>query len=135
MDFVIKQGATRRITMTTTEPGETNPPPYDFTNATVRVKVECSPPILKIMTVNGSGVGSSTDGVSLGRPNPADWDGPLIDTAANSGYVTVRFAPEDTAGIAMGTYRWEARAEGGGDKYPLDEGMVTIADSIFEVEP
>lgn len=131
-NFEIMQNTTRRFRLEAKKADGTTP--YNFTNSTVRMRINFPSVLNKVMTVNGSGVGTSTTGISLGRPNPADLEGPLIDPEATSGHLTVRFAPAETAVVPPGTYQWECKVEGASDSYTLQKGTIKVNDSLFDPE-
>jgi hypothetical protein len=139
MDFTIKEGTTRRILLTGLD---ANGDPYDYTGSTVELiaKAASGDPdnaFFFTLTVDGAGaaVSDPPSRMFLGRPNPADLDGPLIDTTAEIGYITVRFAPGDTEPLITTqnqTFQYECRVvTAGDDAYTLDEGSVTVVDSLF----
>ncbi|MDQ3540354.1 MAG: hypothetical protein M3440_06665 [Chloroflexota bacterium] len=144
-DFTIREGTTKRIQLTGVD---ANGVAYNYTGATVDVIVKAksadaiqavggSPPYFQLV-VSGAGVGTSTPAgrMFLGRPNPAAVDGALIDTAASTGYLTIRFAPEDTTALvttANKAFVWECRVTtGAADAYTLGSGTITVEDSLFD---
>lgn len=144
-DFTIKEGTTKRILLTGVN---ANGAPYNYTSATVHfivkekttdvVQVVGGTPPYFTLAVSGVGVGTSTPAnrMFLGRPDPAALDGALIDTAATTGYVTIRFAPADTIALvttAKKTFSWEAKVvTAGADDYTLGFGTITVDDSLFD---
>ena len=144
-DFTIKEGTSKRIQLAGVY---ANGVAYNYTSATVEFIVKAtsataiqavggSPPYFQLV-VSGAGVGTSTPGgrMFLGRPNPAAIDGALIDTAATTGYITIRFAPEDTTALVTTSTKafvWECRVlTGGSDTYTLGSGTITVEDSLFD---
>ncbi len=144
-DFTIKEGTTKRIQLTGVD---ANGVAYNYTSATVDFIVKAtstaaiqavggSPPYFQLV-VSGAGVGTSTPAsrMFLGRPNPASIGGALIDTAATTGYLTIRFAPEDTTALVTTSTKafvWECRVTtGGADTYTLGSGTITVEDSLFD---
>jgi len=144
-DFTIKEGTTKRIQLTGVDANGTA---YNYTGATIDFIVKAtsatavqavggSPPYFQL-AVSGVGVGTSTPAgrMFLGRPNPAAIDGALIDTAATTGYLTIRFAPADTTALvttATKAFVWECRVTtGGADTYTLGSGTITVEDSLFD---
>ncbi len=139
-DFAIKEGTSKRIKLYALD---ANGAPMDFTSSTVElmVKTKSSDAAASLdfsLAVDGVGVGVSTpaDRMFLGQPNPADLDGALTDTAASSGYITVRFAPADTTPLATTANKahvWEARVTtASADTYTLGFGAIEVEDSIFD---
>ncbi len=144
-DFTIKEGTTKRIQLTGVD---ANGAAYNYTGATIDFIVKAksadtiqavggSPPYFQLV-VSGAGVGTSNPAgrMFLGRPNPAAVDGALIDTAATTGYLTIRFAPADTTALvttATKAFVWECRVTtGGADAYTLGSGTITVEDSLFD---
>jgi len=144
-DFTIREGTTKRILLTGVD---ANGGPYDYTSSNLYLLVKAksadavqavggSPPHFRL-EVNGAGGATSTptNRISLGRPNPTDIDGALIDTGATAGYVTVRFSPSDTINLvttAAKIFVWEAKVvTAGADDYTLGFGTITVEDSLFD---
>lgn len=140
LDFTLREGNSKRIQITAKD---ANGNPYNFTGTTVRfvAKARSSDDLFALdytLAVSATGVGTSTpaDRMFLGRPDPLNYSGPLIDTAATTGYITARFAPVDTEPLvttASKSFLWEARVTTpGGDAYMLDRGTITVDDSLFD---
>jgi hypothetical protein len=144
MDFTIKEGTTRRIKL---EGRDANEDPYDYTDSTVEflAKAASGDPddavrFTLAIDAGGNAVSDPPYRMFLGRPNDADLDGPLIDTTATSGWITVRFAPGDTKPLVTTqnkTFLYECQVRRDDpnpdlvDAYTLDEGAVTVVDSLF----
>lgn len=132
-DFTLIRGTSKRVLITGVDAEGS---PYNFTNTSVIFLIATTPSTEKTITINGSGVGTSTTGIKLGRPNPANHAGPLVNTTAAEGFLTVRFSPTESAGFNVGAYPYEARVEStgidGADVYILQTGIMTVAPSLFE---
>lgn len=139
-DFTTTEGTSRRILI---EGKNANGNAYNYTGTTVHLIVkaktgDATPLIDYTLAVSGTGVGTSTpaDRMFLGRPDPLNYSGPLIDTAATTGYITVRFPPSDTEPLvttADKTFLWAARVTTpSGDSYLLERGTITVSDWIFD---
>lgn len=131
----IRQGYTSRYLITATD---ANGAPLDITSYTINIIVKAASraatAALTFSLVGSTGVSTPEGRLYLGRPDPVDIDGPLIDTDATSGYITMRFAPEDTATLvttAAKSFVWEAQAVGASDTYFLDAGVLKVDDSYF----
>lgn len=129
-DFRITQGTSFRVSFHSVDPeGD----PMDFTSSTIRLRVNFPFAIRdKTLTVDGFGVGSSVTGISLGQVDPLDHEAPLSDDSSSSGYWTVEFFPSDTLGVSPGDYPWESQVLKSGRVYPLRQGTITVAKSLFE---
>lgn len=144
--FTFPEGTTFRFLITGTD---ANAAPYDYTSKTIKfiMKAKTSdttqtvggtPPHFELV-VDGSGIGTSTptNRMFLGRPDPTDIDGALIDTSATTGYITVRLAPSDTIDLVTTsdkTYQWSCKdttSGGDPDGYRLGRGTITITDDLF----
>lgn len=139
-DFTVREGTTKRIQITAKD---ANGNPYNFTGTTVRLIAKArsgdtAAALDYTLAVSATGVGTSTpaDRMFLGRPDPLNYSGPLIDTAATAGYITVRFPPADTEPLvttAAKPFAWEARVTtGSGDSYTLNSGTIDVEDSLFD---
>lgn len=139
-DIVLMEGATGRSLITFTD---ANDAPVDLTSATVTFWVKSRSgdptPLLDFaLVVDGAGVGTSTPAgrMALGRPNPANYSGPLIDTAATFGYVTIEFFPGDSEPLVTTSARdfvHQTRATfPDGRVYKSAIHRLTVQDSIFE---
>ncbi len=139
-DFTIREGTSKRIQITGLD---ANGNPYNFTSTTVHLIAkaksgDATSALDYTLAVDGLGAGVSTPAsrMFLGRPNPLNYSGPLTDTAATSGYITVRFPPADTVPLvttANKPFAWEARVTtASGDSYTLESGTITVTDSLFD---
>ncbi len=146
-NFTVIEGTTQRLLIDALNP---NGGRYNATGKTIKFLMKAksadavqavggTPPHFELV-VDGTGVATSTPAnrMFLGRPDPTNLGGPLIDTAATSGYITIRLAPSDTVDLVTTTtktFEYECKdttVTVDPDGYRLGRGQITVEDSLFD---